>query len=327
MVSPNPDCKESIKNMATIFLSYRRTDSPQACRVYEWLARRFGKDAVFMDVAAIPYAVDYSDFIRQAIEDSRIMIVLIGDGWLPNTQDIDDPVRMEMETALANQVPLLPVLIGNTTMPDPDDLPTSISAVALQNALTVGISHDFHTHMQALLPKIESILRILALPSTVTADPDIIYHACRGIIDYLKERYAPVEKVVRWNVDWKVVGRASLPQRSVCATLFMHRAVRLGELLELHFIVSFWGHAAINEHRLAGWVMRQLEQTPVIPDEFFAAGSKPAGCSLKIRRSDEDPRQIWKMITDEPLCLSQAYVATVSPRTRDSAASQPVVDA
>lgn len=296
MVSPNPDCKESIKNMATIFLSYRRTDSPQACRVYEWLARRFGKDAVFMDVAAIPYAVDYSDFIRQAIEDSRIMIVLIGDGWLPKTQDIDD-------------------------------LPTSISAVALQNALTVGISHDFHTHMQALLPKIESILRILALPSTVTADPDIIYHACRGIIDYLKERYAPVEKVVRWNVDWKVVGRASLPQRSVCATLFMHRAVRLGELLELHFIVSFWGHAAINEHRLAGWVMRQLEQTPVIPDEFFAAGSKPAGCSLKIRRSDEDPRQIWKMITDEPLCLSQAYVATVSPRTRDSAASQPVVDA
>lgn len=68
--------------MAAIFLSYRPTDSPQACQVYEWLALRFVKDAVFMDVAAIPYAVDYSDYIREAIEGSRIMIVLIGDTWL-----------------------------------------------------------------------------------------------------------------------------------------------------------------------------------------------------------------------------------------------------
>jgi hypothetical protein len=44
--------------MPAIFLSYRRTDSPQACRVFDWLVRRFGKDAVFMDVAAIPLAVD-----------------------------------------------------------------------------------------------------------------------------------------------------------------------------------------------------------------------------------------------------------------------------
>ena len=51
----------------------------------------------------------------------------------------------------------------------------------------------------------------------------------------------------------------------------------------------------------------------MVPDEFF--NYCPAGhpCNLKIRRSDEDPRRIWNMITDEPLCLSLAYVATVSP--------------
>ncbi|MCB0112132.1 MAG: toll/interleukin-1 receptor domain-containing protein [Caldilineaceae bacterium] len=53
--------------MATIFLSYRRTDGPQASRIYDWLAQRFGYDAVFMDVTAIPFAVSFTEFIQQAI--------------------------------------------------------------------------------------------------------------------------------------------------------------------------------------------------------------------------------------------------------------------
>jgi hypothetical protein len=38
---------------------------------------------------------------------------------------------------------------------------------------------------------------------------------------------------------------------------------------------------------------------------------------LKIRWSDEDPRQVWKMITDLPLRLSLTYVATVSLKRRE----------
>ena len=34
---------------------------------------------------------------------------------------------------------------------------------------------------------------------------------------------------------------------------------------------------------------------------------------LKIRSSDEDARTVWKMITDQPLQLSLAYIATISP--------------
>jgi hypothetical protein len=100
----------------------------------------------------------------------------------------------------------------------------------------------------------------------------------------------------------------------VTVTLFLHRARRLGEALDLHFIVSFWGHAAINEHRLAGWVMHLFERMPVIPDEYLVHGRQAVDCDLKIRRSDEDPRQIWQMITEEPLRLSLAYVATITPR-------------
>ena len=67
--------------MAAIFPSYRRSDGPQACRVYDWLTRRFGSDAVFMDVANIPSAIRFPDYIRQEIAESSILVARIGDGW------------------------------------------------------------------------------------------------------------------------------------------------------------------------------------------------------------------------------------------------------
>ena len=90
--------------MAAIFLSYRRTDGPQACRIHDWLSQRFGGDAVFMDVAAIPFAVSFSDFIREAIEESKVMIALIGSGWQDRINEPDDPVRMEIEVAISNRM-------------------------------------------------------------------------------------------------------------------------------------------------------------------------------------------------------------------------------
>ena len=305
--------------MATIFLSYRRTDSPQACRVYDWLGQRFGLDAVFMDVAAIPFAVSFPDFIRQAIGSCKVLIALIGEQWLAKIQDADDPVRTEIEIALASHIPVLPVLIGNTPMPDVEDLPASISTIASQNAVTVGVLHDFNTHMQSLLPKIETILGALAATSVATSDPTVIQRACDGIIRYLDDDFANFSNLGRLAAYWKVVGTDYFShgwRQTNDVTLYLHRIARLAELLELHFILSFWAVDAFPEHVLAGWVMSQLEQTPVIPDQHFALRAMETEFELKIRRSDEDTRQIWKMITDAPLRLSLAYVATVSPKRR-----------
>jgi len=302
--------------MATIFLSYRRTDSPQACRVYDWLVQRFGHDAVFMDVAAIPVAVSFPDFIRQSIADSKILIALIGAEWQKKIHDADDPVRAEIEAALANHITVLPVLIGNTPMPDAEKLPASIASIASQNAVTVGVSHDFHTHMQSLLPKVESILGALAIQSAAVSDPDVVSHACEGIIYFLRHSSSQSQLA---GFRWKVVNNAE-PVSPSCVTLRLHRVVRLAELLELHFILSIFGPDASTEHMLAGRIIRELEQNPVIPKEAIAPGAM-VECDLKVRASDEDARQIWKMITDRPLRLSLAYVATVSPRARIESAT------
>jgi hypothetical protein len=312
--------KELNPYMATIFLSYRRTDSPQACRVHQWLAQRFGNDAVFMDVADIPFAVNFRNYIQQEISNSKVLIALIGSGWQKRIREENDPVRMEIETAIANHVPVLPVLIGNTPMPDAEALPTSIAMISSQNAITVGVSYDFYTHMQALVPKIEAILGALSEKSVATSDPQMVEHACGGIIQYLANKFfeSDMEESIP-GTNWMVIGTEQFIKTMnspSCVTLFLHRVARLAELVELHFLLSFWTRDPSAGHLLVGWVMSQLERTPVISNEYFAPGVMTDECDLKIRLSDEDARQVWKMITDDPLQLSLAYIATISPKRR-----------
>jgi len=299
--------------MAIIFLSYRRTDSPEACRVYDWLGQRLGYDSIFMDVAAIPFAVQFPDFIKQEIAKSRVLIALIGSEWAKRIHDANDSVRMEIEAAVANQIPVLPVLIGNTPMVDVDALPKSISSIALQNAGTVGVSLDFHTHMQSLLPKIETILGNIATTGLGSTDPDLFQRACNGIIDYLRAS-ASQSGSVQW-AQWNVIGVDGFNRMpNLETTLYLHRVRRLAELIELHFILSFWAGDSGSEQLMAGWTFRHLGGGPVVPDEYLIPTGWEPEFTLKIRWSDEDPRQVWKMITDQPLRFSLAYVATVFPK-------------
>jgi hypothetical protein len=221
---------------------------------------------------------------------------------------------MEIETAMENQIPVLPVLIGNTPMPNVAALPESISAIATQNADTVGVFLDFHSHMQLLLPKIESILGTLATTSVGRSDPHLIRLACRGVVDFVRARAAQGQ-AIPVEVEFKVIGVDDFmnPPREAI-TLYLHRVGRLAELIELHFILSFWARDPGMEQWMAGWVISQLEQSPVVPYEYLRSVDSTNEFSLKVRWSDEDPRQVWKMITDAPLRLSLAYVATVSPR-------------
>jgi hypothetical protein len=299
--------------MATIFLSYRRTDGAQACRVREWLVRRLGADAVFMDVENIPFAVSFPDYIKTEIESAKLVLALIGTNWSERITRPDDQVRPEIEIAMANNVPVLPILIGNTPMPNPEQLPASIANLARQNAPTVGILNDFDTHMRALMPKIETILGSLTRDSVVTSNPDILNFACAGIMRFLEETYYRPAVLLPM---WKVIGTDFYGQNNLgnLVGLYLHRVLRLPESLELHLILSIWTQGVSQEQSIAGWVIRQFEQSPIIPDEYFSAELEGLDLQLKIRRSDEDPRVIWKMITDEPLRLSLAYVATVNQK-------------
>src|SRR5699024_9843077 len=66
-----------------IFISYRREDcQPQANGLSDGLRQRVPDAEIFMDIDTIPPGTDFEEFIRNWIENSDIVLVLIGDNWL-----------------------------------------------------------------------------------------------------------------------------------------------------------------------------------------------------------------------------------------------------
>jgi TIR domain len=135
--------------MPRIFINYRRDDSAgYAGRIHDSLASTFGSDSVFIDVDDIKPGVDYVSTIEERIAGCDVMLALIGHRWV-DSQDasghrrLDDPadfVRVEIERALARRVRIIPVLIGDASMPGQTDLPPGMSQLATLEAIALSDS-------------------------------------------------------------------------------------------------------------------------------------------------------------------------------------------
>jgi TIR domain len=160
-----------------IAISYRREDSlPIAGRLYDRLQAKFGKENVFMDFDSIPPGVDFREQIKQTIERSNLVIVMIGPHWLGERGDgsrrIDDPtdfVRLEIEYALKASVRVIPLLINATPMPKAEKLPEDIQALAFRNALPLDSGLDFHQHVDRLIGSLSDGTGAIQLSSKLRA--------------------------------------------------------------------------------------------------------------------------------------------------------------
>jgi hypothetical protein len=131
--------------MGGIFISYRRNDSaPYAGRLRDRLSRHFGAEQVFRDIDTIAPGERFAGVIEQAVGSCDALLALIGPNWLAVTDnagrrrldDPDDYVRLEIAAALGRPgVLVIPVLIGNTSMPAASDLPTPLAALVECNAV------------------------------------------------------------------------------------------------------------------------------------------------------------------------------------------------
>ena len=151
--------------MPRVVISYRRSNSAAiAGRIADQLKTRFGEDSVFMDIDNIPFGVDYRDHIKRELLKSEFLVVLIGPRWLAPDPDGTrrihneaDPVRVEIETALREQVPVIPVLVENAAMPTVKDLPEFLHRFAFLNAAEVDIGRDFRHHVDRLVHALDSL--------------------------------------------------------------------------------------------------------------------------------------------------------------------------
>ena len=148
-----------------IFVSYRRADTAAlAERLRDHLLGGIEGSVVFLDSHAIPPADDFPEKITREIGQTDVFVALIGAKWTGadvtgarRLVDERDFVRIEVATALEQNVPVLPVVVDDTIMPSVADLPLDIAMVSRLNAVPM------HT-------------------ATFTADSDKLVRAVRDLI-------------------------------------------------------------------------------------------------------------------------------------------------
>jgi serine/threonine protein kinase len=153
-----------------IFLSYRREDTKHvAGRIFDRLAQEFGEKEVFFDVDTIPVGVDFRSHVTSSIEDSAVLIALIGDRWAnhnwqkrrwwmsPFRNKKLDFVEVEIEIALQSSVPIIPVLVDSASMPKESLLPGTIRSLSYLNATQVRSGRDFRTDIERVVELIREL--------------------------------------------------------------------------------------------------------------------------------------------------------------------------
>lgn len=136
-----------------IFISYRRSDTQDlAGRIADRLNAVSGIEQVFIDVDGIEPGAEFENKIKAALAQSDACLILIGEAWRgeraagekPRVFDDNDFVRLEVATALAAELRILPVLANNTPMPSEAHLPADLRR--LPKVLALSVRHEYFEH-------------------------------------------------------------------------------------------------------------------------------------------------------------------------------------
>jgi hypothetical protein len=165
--------------MPKLALSYRRSDSSAITgRIFDRLAARYGKEAVFMDIDNIPLGTDFRTHIQEVWREIDAVIVVIGTHWLgidaagvSRLSRESDPVTDEIETAVALKLLLFPVLVDGAKMPPAPAVPESFGEEFVYlNAAEVSSGRDFHRQVDRLILEIDHALAKRAAATAPTGD-------------------------------------------------------------------------------------------------------------------------------------------------------------
>jgi len=158
-----------------IFVNYRRgTDAApelklgaaQALNVAQYLENRFGKSRVFIDIDRLRAGQKFPVVLESKLSECAVMLAVIGPGWLDardqetGARRLDNPedwVRLEIERALARDIPVIPVLVGGVALPLKRDLPSSLQP--LLDHQIASISHSgFPVEMAGLARDVDALM-------------------------------------------------------------------------------------------------------------------------------------------------------------------------
>jgi hypothetical protein len=158
--------RDAAQPQLRVFLNYRRSDTaPYARLLGDALRSRFGEEHVFTDVDAIGLGADFPRVIAERVESSDVLLALIGKEWLTATgeqgerrlAEAGDWVRLEIETALQRDVPVVPTLVEGATMPSPHDVPDALKPLTTRNGIELRDGGPWDSDVERLLRALERI--------------------------------------------------------------------------------------------------------------------------------------------------------------------------
>ncbi len=150
--------------MPRIFISYRRDDSAgHAGRLYDRLIDHFDQQNVFMDVDTIQPGLDYVEVVQEAVGSCDALIAVIGREWLGASdgsgrrrlENPEDLVRLEIATALARNIRVIPVLVQDAREPLATELPDELKPLARRNSLELSDSR-FRADVERLIEVLQT---------------------------------------------------------------------------------------------------------------------------------------------------------------------------
>jgi TIR domain len=134
-----------------LFICYRRADAQDAAgRLASELIRHvpLTEDEVFVDIESLTVGQPWKDEIHDVIVSRDVLIAVISPSWtIPDKtgrlriKRTNDPVRVELETAVEAGVPIFPVLVGGARVPREAELPPTLKVLPSLHAVELRHEH------------------------------------------------------------------------------------------------------------------------------------------------------------------------------------------
>lgn len=189
-------------------------------RIYDRLKDCFGPQSVFRDIDSLPLGMPFPELLVATLSRTDLVLVIIGPTWTTIadeqgqrrlTKEVDY-VRLEVETALETELPVIPVLASNADLPSAAELPESIRLLTERTAYQVRPDPDFHRDVDGLCTRIQEVL---GLPSNAVRKSEAVdekLEQLEGENTRLRESLATQQAIVELDREWELTRRKSLFQ-------------------------------------------------------------------------------------------------------------------
>jgi tetratricopeptide (TPR) repeat protein len=343
-----------------IFISYRRDDAAYVTgHINDLLRKEFGAESVFTDVDNIALGVDFRAVLDQSVSQCQVLLAVIGDNWLkvrnkdgnPRLEDPADFVRIEIESALKRNIPVIPLLVGHATMPLEEELPGTLKDLAFRNGTQIRPAPDFNADMDRLIRNLHKYLASIRETHETGAEPVAGATVQQQSVQpeaQVERRKAPRNEMLVGD-DERARKQAELGIGGKPAKL--RRATRLWMIAILGVAGASWYYADQNPEQVRELLTvvqpagpeEALEVSEPVPDEAVearlpepvdsagetAVGAPTSFTAAAIDAGDDDPEDAAEAIPDaqpETSALTDVTAESTAAVAEPEPAAEPMAD-